>query len=626
MTAQIAAHDHAATLAATLLADPLARRELALRSRLVFAALYLGLATPKHWQAWSRFFDEGQFGLLLAPRAHGKTEFALRVLVLSEICRNRNVRILIISRKFGGAQKSLLAVKSDLERNALLREDFAADRPWHPTLVDVDGERPGKEKGRGLPWTQRALYVDRDRTLKDPTVECVGVFGAITGGRFDLIIVDDPEDDQSVRKREQRNRLEEWLNSSVFELLEPDGRVLVIMTRKHHDDLAARLMRDPRFRVRDDKAILRWPGGAPAFVRDGVKVRPAEPDRSQWTLRLSYDDAGREVIETRLDAAGNRLPVFEHLAPGAEVLWPEKWPIELLLVKFTAGWVRALREQQQFVVDDGSSELQLRWLEAARDRGVSLSFVEDDHSGAALLEQLGIDMVFGGWDLALLDDAERAEESDSDWTVGIAVGLNCTTWDRILLRLVRRRGLTPGATRTLVRTEAARFGEWTSTGRMMIGIEVNAFGKLHQIELSRATDLPLVPHTTTAKGKTDAATGIPRLATLLENGKYTFPYAGAEERALVDVLIAEAHGFGVEAHDDVVMAWWILESVIGRYQRLCEALMARGEQPPHVSRRAVPGPTKAGAQVEDTRGPVQVPAAAQSAQRRPGRAPKRGWR
>ena len=589
--------------AIAMLQDRDTRRQLALASRPWFATYYLGLATPRHTQSWLEFFDE-RFGLLLGPRSHGKSIASGLVVPTHEICKSRDVRILFISRKFDGAQKSLMAVKTSLEENPRLEADFAYDRAWHPRLdVDVFGPGEGfdeefaeaypsvinldayrakkglRRKRNGLPWTHRKIYVDRDKLQRDPTVECVGVFGSITGGRFDLIIIDDPDDDQSVRQKKQRDRLEEWIYSTVFELLDQGGRCIIIMTRKHYDDLAGRIIaNDRRFAVHHDKAVKLWPGGIPAYEKgpDGIE-RPVEPDPSKWRVIYRQDSIGRDVID-RIECE-----------PGAEVLWQEKWSIEALLEKWLGGRVRFLRENQNFVTDDGTSLVKFDWLHRARNFDRGFASGEDDPT----IEQLGIDLIIQAWDLALLDDELLAEEKDTDWTVGLSMGVNTDGWKRYLLRGYRRRGLGPGETRAGVRTEAALF-----PGVYYVAIERNAFGRLHIIELRRSReDLPIVPHDT-GSGKADPDEGIPRLATVLENQKVDLPYGTPEARAFVDTLISEVHGYGLEAHDDIVLAWWIFECVLAKYQRYCEQLVKKGKVPPHIKRRqqlagktcAKPGP------------------------------------
>ncbi len=71
-----------------------------------------------------------------------------------------------------------------------------------------------------------------------------GVRGPITGRRADLIIVDDPikswADAESIVLRDA---LYDWYRAELTARLKPKGRIVLIMTRWHEDDLAGRLMR-----------------------------------------------------------------------------------------------------------------------------------------------------------------------------------------------------------------------------------------------------------------------------------------------------------------------------------------------------------------------------------------------
>jgi predicted phage terminase large subunit-like protein len=72
-----------------------------------------------------------------------------------------------------------------------------------------------------------------------------GVGGAITGRRADLVVIDDP-----IRGREDadseliRDKTWDWYKSDLYTRLKPGGRIVLIQTRWHEDDLAGRLLAD----------------------------------------------------------------------------------------------------------------------------------------------------------------------------------------------------------------------------------------------------------------------------------------------------------------------------------------------------------------------------------------------
>lgn len=76
----------------------------------------------------------------------------------------------------------------------------------------------------------------------------VGVGGSVTGRRGDLIVIDDPVRSRADADSERvRGTTWEWWTNDLLTRLKPHGRIVVIMTRWHEDDLAGRLLeREPQ--------------------------------------------------------------------------------------------------------------------------------------------------------------------------------------------------------------------------------------------------------------------------------------------------------------------------------------------------------------------------------------------
>jgi predicted phage terminase large subunit-like protein len=95
--------------------------------------------------------------------------------------------------------------------------------------------------GFGISPDQRAI--DTWRTSKGGDYLSVGVRGAVTGRRADLVIIDDPVKSQAdAESRRQRDHIWEWYKSDVTTRLKPNGKVVLIMTRWHPDDLGGQLL------------------------------------------------------------------------------------------------------------------------------------------------------------------------------------------------------------------------------------------------------------------------------------------------------------------------------------------------------------------------------------------------
>lgn len=125
----------------------------------------------------------------------------------------------------------------------------------------------------------------------------VGVGGAITGFRADIILIDDPirgrEDAESLLQREHTW---DWFNADLLTRLKPTGGVVLVMTRWHEDDLAGRLLRlQPR-----QWRVLKLP--AIAEANDALGRLEGE---ALWADDPDYGYGGRLLdIYAELEAGG----------------------------------------------------------------------------------------------------------------------------------------------------------------------------------------------------------------------------------------------------------------------------------------------------------------------------------
>jgi predicted phage terminase large subunit-like protein len=116
-----------------------------------------------------------------------------------------------------------------------------------------------------------------------------GIGGAIAGRRADLVVIDDP-----VRSREDvdseliRNKVWDWYKSDLYTRLKPGGRIVLIQTRWHEDDLAGRLLAD--MEAGGDKwEVISLP--ALAEDNDPLGRRIGEPLWPEWE---GTDDLARK--------------------------------------------------------------------------------------------------------------------------------------------------------------------------------------------------------------------------------------------------------------------------------------------------------------------------------------------
>ncbi len=227
-----------------------------------------------------------------------------------------------------------------------------------------------------------------------------GVRGPVAGRRADLAIIDDPvrsvADADSVRAR---NSLWNWYCADLVTRLKPGGRVMLVMTRWHLDDLAGRLLE----RAAPDWSVLRLP--ALAEEDDPLGRAPGEALWPEWedvrALLRKRDQAGERMWKALYQQAPRaesgsffkvaRIAVLDELPSGVGGKMVRGWDLAATPETgsndpdWTAG-VKVLRDKDgRFIVMDvirqRTSPLEVEQtllsVAAADGRGVVVSLSED---------------------------------------------------------------------------------------------------------------------------------------------------------------------------------------------------------------------------------------------------------
>ena len=104
-----------------------------------------------------------------------------------------------------------------------------------------------------------------------------GTRGSVIGRRADLVIIDDPIGSLAQADRAMdRDRIWDWFRSELTTRLKPKGRILIVMTRWHEDDLAGRLGEH----TNDNWRVIRLP--ALAEENDQLGRTTGEPLWPEW--------------------------------------------------------------------------------------------------------------------------------------------------------------------------------------------------------------------------------------------------------------------------------------------------------------------------------------------------------
>jgi predicted phage terminase large subunit-like protein len=129
----------------------------------------------------------------------------------------------------------------------------------------------------------------------------IGVNGAVTGRRADLALIDDPiRCFAEAESGAARDRLWNWYRTELLTRLKPRGRILLVMTRWHRDDLAGRLA------AQDGWQVLRFP--ALAESDDPLGRAPGEALWPEWEPRDALLDKQRSIGERGFAALFQQSP------------------------------------------------------------------------------------------------------------------------------------------------------------------------------------------------------------------------------------------------------------------------------------------------------------------------------
>lgn len=285
--------DHALVATVWLRAERLAR------GRLVnYARVATGWVLPAHQRRLCDALEAveatpGARLIVTMPPRHGKSE--LGSIAFPAWCLGRG-RV-----GLGPIRRVVIAAYGvDLARAlaATVRQHFApgsaAYMVWHGPTPSPPATVGGMTEWRWI-----------DDPPAWPACLAVGVAGPLMGRGADLMVIDDPiKTADEALSPHYRERLDRWWRTVVATRLQPEGRVVVIQTRWHEDDLAGRLL------ARGGWDLLHLP----ALDADGAALWPA-----------AYNTAALAAIRARLTAAEWQALYQGDPTPETGALWRVDW-------------------------------------------------------------------------------------------------------------------------------------------------------------------------------------------------------------------------------------------------------------------------------------------------------------
>lgn len=241
----------------------------------------------------------------------------------------------------GGTRKIVISMppgmgKSQTSSVALPLHILAAHPTWNIGLISSEQSLAAKfsrDARRYAPRFNIAIAPDSGQMLEWETtvgggVIARGIGGALTGRRLKVLIMDDPIKDAKTAYSElERQNLWDWYQSVAKTRLAPASLALLVMTRWHEDDIAAKLLTQgwEEFRLpalaEDDDALGR-DIGEPLLTPQGAET--VEEALARWEKEREevgdYVFAG--LYQQRPAPAGGSIFNADLLLPIEELPFP----------------------------------------------------------------------------------------------------------------------------------------------------------------------------------------------------------------------------------------------------------------------------------------------------------------
>lgn len=200
--------------------SPIATRALAAREgdQETYAQAVHNLTYEPYQMTWVEALETLDRIVLVCPPDTYKST-TVRHFCERMIGKNHDIRILWLMNAGDQAQKNVMTISSTIKSNSAYRQAF------HVT------------EDHSAQWTKSVLFVERSYDSPDPTLMGAGLNGPYQGLHFDIIVIDDPTDQEDPRSPTTMEAQRQKVRGVILDRLVEGGRIVVILTRWGEDDL-----------------------------------------------------------------------------------------------------------------------------------------------------------------------------------------------------------------------------------------------------------------------------------------------------------------------------------------------------------------------------------------------------
>ena len=269
---------------------------------------------------------EGGLFAMAMPRGSGKTSLSETACLWALVFGHREF-VALIGADEEHAENMLDSIKVELETNDTLLDDFP-EVCFPIRALDGIHQRAAGQLYQGkqthIGWTAREIVLPTmpGSRASGAIMRVAGITGRVRGmkhKRVDgssirpaLVLIDDPQTDESARSPSQCNNRERVLSGAILGLAGPGRKIagLMTLTVVRPDDLADRILdRDqhPQWQGERTKMVYAWP------TNEALWARYAQ----LWREGLAAD---RGIVEATEFYRAHRAAMDE----GAVIAWPQR--------------------------------------------------------------------------------------------------------------------------------------------------------------------------------------------------------------------------------------------------------------------------------------------------------------
>jgi hypothetical protein len=450
---------------------------------------------------WLKGITEHSRTFICAPRCHAKTSICSIALPTWFLGNNPNLRIKVVSGSDDKAKDIVFAIFKTMRDSPRYKEVF-------PNVV-LSNKRDSKQQI----WLERS---EKYNSLRDASVEALGVLSSAEGSRADILIFDDIITKRNSQTHSQRSFVKETYFNVHINLLGPEdtNKAIYIGTVWHRDDLTTDIM---------------YTEGA--CNESGAHICQGY-NKQVWAIDDDFNP-----------------------------LWPQAWPqpklvkrcSEIGLRRFNVGFRNMPGAEGEYLFND-----------------VLVESCVDPNLPLATIEEVALaNIQRGEWKTVISIDLAggklkgRSQEEDDDsardrrrrcYNV-IFVTAVTQADQRIPIHIERFQGKSPETARLVY----DQYQRWKSE---VVMFEVNNFGVIAEW-LGELVKMPIQTYWT-GDQKMDDEIGVPSMVTELENRMWRIPTWEHDTNCKCHWCVwrAEVNSYPFGRYTDTVMAWWLSREAI----------------------------------------------------------------